>query len=238
MGLLDIFKKKQQPLSFDIPPPPLDIPPPEAPAEFAGNLFNNEKPARSLPPSGDIEGKISASTSSLPPLPDIPSEFPPTFAEPDRQTHVDLLSDLPSDLPPLNDIPPPDAALPEFPEIPPELPADLSAELEEPPHPGDVHIPPELPSLSSGEFSWPSPLAGPAPLPERSFVFVPSSSFKDLLASIDDVKERARSSAKSDAFITLKNKEDSLLNQLQGSLESIQRKLLYIDTALFEKGEA
>lgn len=234
MGLLDIFKKKQPSLSFDIPPPPLDIPPAEAPAEFAGNLFKNEKPARSLPLSGDIEGKISApSLSSLPPLPELPSELSST---PPKIEH-DLLSDLSSDLPPLGDISPAETALPEFPELPPELPADVSQELEEPPHPDDLHIPFELPSLSSEELSWPTPMVS-STLPERSFVFIHSSSFKNLLNNLDDVKERARQYAKSDAFITLKNKEDSLLNQLQGSLESAQRKLLYVDAALFEKQEA
>ena len=142
MGLLDIFKKKQPSLSFDIPPPPLDIPPAVAPAEFAGNTFKDKKQARPFPVAGDIEGKISAFTSSLPPLPELPPELSSTPAETDAETEHDLLSDLPLDLPPLSDISPPETALPEFPELPrelpSELPADISQELEEPPHPDDL----------------------------------------------------------------------------------------------------
>lgn len=230
-----------------LPPSPLDIPPADEAAEFAGNI-PPPPPAKEnhqLPPLPDIEGKISVS-SELPPLPPLP---PASSAEAPGEKQEALLDDI--ELPSPSEIGESrheealleehdehaEPELPTFPELPKELPEE---ELSEPASRSlpsdDFGIPDELPSIDVPTH-WPTPLRH-ADLPDHPFVFLHTPSFKEVIAAIDDVKDRARQSAKSEALIALKNKEDSALNQLQGSLESIQRKLLYVDAALFEKGEA
>ncbi len=229
MGIFDIFKKKQKPVpSFDIAPPPLDIPPPEPPAEYSGNA-PVYVPEPDLPPVADIEGKISV-PSELPSL-------PPLFEQPieKKETSEPLQDELLA------------TALPEFPEIPQEPPfepAPAEVDLPElpplvPPPSEEFTLPQELPHLSIEALGWPtSPSSTPSPVPEHSFVFVHSNAFTELLESMNNIKDAARRSAKTTALLTLKNTEDSDLNRLQGDLESIQRKLLYVDTVLFEKQTA
>lgn len=243
MGLFDIFKKKQQP-ALGLPPLPLDIPPADEAAEFAGNI--PPPPPRDTeskrPQFPTIEGKISVS-SELPPLPPLP---PVSSAEAPEEKPEALLDDI--ELPSPSEIGESrheealleehdehaEPELPTFPELPKELPEEKLFEPEQPPA-DDLGIPTELPSIDV-PMHWPTPLRH-ADLPDHPFVFLHTPSFKEVIAAIDDVKDRARQSAKSEALIALKNKEDSALNQLQGTLESIQRKLLYVDAALFEKME-
>lgn len=232
-------------------PPPLllDIPPADEAAEFAGNIPPPPLPLRDTEPKRPqvptIEGKISVS-SELPPLPPLP---PVSAAEAPEEKQEALLDDI--ELPSPSEIGESrheeslleeheehaEPELPTFPELPKEFPEEELSESVSLSRPrDDLGIPDELPPIDVPTH-WPTPLRA-AELPEHSFIFLHTPAFKEVMGAIDDVKDRARQSAKSEALIALKNKEDSALNQLQGDLESIQRKLLYVDAALFEKGEA
>ncbi len=256
MGLFDVFKKKQQAPSFGIPPPPpLNIPASEEAAEFAGNIPSaqpHESPSKyqasaQKQPLSDIEGKISASRSSLPLLPPLPELAPQS----NHNFDVDL--PVPSEI---EESPAPPSEetkllqetaheLPTFPELPPDFHEEKYSPESPAPEPPDFSgsadaIPLELPSIDV-PVHWPRPSQSQErseQLPDRTFIFLHAPAFKEVLCALDDVKERARQSAKSDTLMLLKNREDAALNHLQGGLESMQRKLLYIDAALFEKQEA
>lgn len=223
------------------PPPPLNIPPADEAAEFAGNI--PPAPKEAMPPLPDIEGKIGVS-SELPPLPPLP---PVSSAEAPDEKQEALLDDI--ELPSPSEIGESrheetlleehdkhtEPELPTFPELPKELPEEKLFEPEQPPA-DELGIPTELPSIDVPTY-WPSQ-PNSTELPDHLFIFLHTPAFKEVIGAIENIKDRARQSAKSEALIALKNREDSALNQLQGSLESIQRKLLYVDAALFEKGEA
>lgn len=252
MGIFDIFKKKQPP-ALGLPPAPLNIPPADEIAEFMGNIpppplhpasvaKQEAQPTRALP---DIEGKISG--SELPPLPPLPpvAEQEQTPEEKQETLFDDIELPSPSEIGHgpasheqslIEEHTDTEPELLTFPEIPREVPEEKLFEPEQRlTSADDFGIPTELPSLEATH--WPTQ-PSVAELPERPFIFLHAPAFKEIMASIDNVKDRARQSAKSEALITLKNREDSALNQLQGNLESIQRKLLYVDAALFEKQEA
>lgn len=88
---------------------------------------------------------------------------------------------------------------------------------------------PEIPELEEkgGELIKPVMPQGP--------VFIKSNDFQDVLAKIGQIKENVKQTE--DIFNKLndiKNEKDNIFGQWKESLEDVQRKLLYIEKALYE----
>ncbi len=101
----------------------------------------------------------------------------------------------------------------------------------------------EIPALAGEQETMPM-TSGPAQKQEEPGViyekggpiFVNLKRYGTLLETIEGIKGRLRESATSlNNANAAKSIEDSKLAQWQGTIESIQRKLLYVDKVLFEK---
>ncbi len=231
LGLFDFLKKKKKVEPAPSPGAALNIPP----LTKAADLQGNQPAAKPLPPLPDIEGKISA-TEKLPPL-----EIPEASGKPAKEEKPTELPPMPPlDLPPVPDKPQakqsplgdvPD--MPVFPDMPKEEPVKTDLRQE---------IPTELPPIDTGDELFPEPLpktAWPAAAPEQETAdkgapYVSDAQFKQIMHELGNVQDIVRKHSKVDKFNAVKTKEDSHLNQMRRALESIQRKLMYVDKEMFE----
>jgi hypothetical protein len=258
LGLFDFLKKKKKVGPASSAATALNIPPMQKAPDLQGNQQAAPAPLPHLP---DIEGKISAAPSAQKPLEplEVPKPAPPTQTLPSLgDVPPPPLFDIPPA--PKKDVSFPSeySELPVFPELPSEEmqePKSVAVPIEQPQAgklPDMFEIPEELPAIDAGintgiedfdtggevfaQSTTPWPTSTPTHEPEESNTpFVSNIQFKQIMHEVDSVHEISKKYSKIDRFNSLKTKEDSYLTQMKRSLESIQRKLMYVDKEMFER---
>ncbi|MEA3515221.1 MAG: hypothetical protein U9R34_07100 [Nanoarchaeota archaeon] len=96
----------------------------------------------------------------------------------------------------------------------------------------DIPEMPELPEIPALEMEEPELIK---PVMPQGPVFIKSNDFQDVLAKISQIKQNIQQTE--DIFNKLndiKNEKDKIFGQWKESQEDVQRKLLYIEKALYE----
>jgi len=238
---MGFFKKKKNDLELELPPPP-----PPKPESSQTEDFENKLP-------------------ELPSLPDIkkePSDLPPiTDLEESSNELPEIKEELPKFPKPQSELP--DLANTEEMPIPtPNMGSkdginlEIIRELEKdiPKVPDLKVLEEELPTLKESDERGLPPLempesenksAGPImpqdvireAKPRQGPLFVNISSYKDALSCVTMIKSKVKESEDGlEKLNQIKDLKDKYIEQFRAKLEDLQRKSLYVDKNLFEKG--
>jgi len=200
------FKKKDKELKLDLPPPP----PPE----------------EDLPPVPDV-----IETPPIPPL-EKEAKLPLPPKNPKLKTHKTKelppmadLKDLEKELPPIPDLEELEKELPPLRKLgEKELPALNLPKIEHEKEPKIAAAPLEKPKeIEVGTKKTPT--------------FIKVSSYKEILDNVNLMKSKLKESEDCLAKLDeIKNSKDKYLEQFRVKLEDLQKKSLYVDKNLFERG--
>ncbi len=228
MGVFDFMKKRKSPRELSIPAaPPMED-------TMEGTISFED----ALPPPSGFDEDIPAPRS----IDEI--EIPEAQAGPLQRLEFPEIPKKEPTLPPVEEQEPKVEFFEDELEVPPPGPAQQASakkKQKKAPIPEEDEL--EIPSLADEQQLAPI-MQGPArELEEPGVVyqkggpiFVNLKKYGTLLETIDGIKGKLRDSAASlNNANAAKNLEDSKLTQWQGTVENIQRKLLYVDKVLFEK---
>jgi len=243
MGLFGFLKKKEK---SDVPLPPGKIPQPPKKADLPGfkedfPIPEGKKDIPEIPSMTEIEGTISSSKAEeafeLPELPEMKAqpkmeEIKAAIEEEKEPTHLEFPEKLsiPSAeerLPPMEELP----ALEKVPEHIPELGETKppSFKIEEKIGPAPIEPTPVRPKLKE--------ISEPVTRKKGGPIFVETHEFTNIMKEIEIMKSDLK---KADNTISglndLKNKQETRFEKLRSSMENIERKLIYVDDIVFEKG--
>ena len=217
MGIFDVFKKGKKAKTLELPPPP-------------------------MAPETEMQGF----EKELPSLPEMPK--PPVKEKPLPSPKIE---ELPVPLPPPAEKQ--DLEFPEIPEVPHEEPAptpEPREELEIPsitlPEEEKEQLPPRYESPFSEEI-LPPPTQMVKEEKPLFKAMLREEPLKQMFISIDDfhailngLNEAKKTLTQSETLVEelnkIKNKEDKIFEDWKGQIEDIERKLSYLDQAIY-KGE-